>query len=79
MAGTVDAHLSDETTEQYSLGKTSARNAAEIEEHLLICETCRRAVAASDGYVAAMRAAAVKIRKAERLLRHKRSALANSS
>jgi anti-sigma factor RsiW len=39
--------------------------AEQIEEHLLICEACRRRVAESDKYVAAMRRAAKKLRRAD--------------
>jgi anti-sigma-K factor RskA len=64
MASRVDRHLDEEAAEKYSLGILSARKVAEIEEHLLICEPCRQAVAASDAYVAAMRKAAAELRKA---------------
>ena len=56
MATAADRHIDEETTEKYAMGKLSARAAALIEEHLLICEPCRQAVAASDAYVAAIAA-----------------------
>lgn len=65
MAISLGPHLDAETAEKYSLEQLSARKAAEIEGHLLICEPCREAVAASDAYVAAMREAAANIRKTE--------------
>jgi anti-sigma-K factor RskA len=65
MASRVDRHLDEEAAEQYSLSNLSARKVAEIEEHLLICEPCRQAVAASDAYVAAMRKAAAQLRQDE--------------
>jgi anti-sigma factor RsiW len=66
MASNVGRHIDEEAAEKYSLGQLSARKVAEIEKHLLICEPCRQAVAASDAYVAAMRKAATKLRKAEK-------------
>ena len=65
MPNSLDPHLDAETTEEYSLQQLSARKTAEVETHLLICEPCRKAVAASDAYVAAMREAAAKVRKTE--------------
>ena len=70
-ASKVDRHLNEEAAEKYSLGNLSARKVAEIEEHLLICEPCRQAVAASDDYVAAMREAAVKLREADKTPKRK--------
>ena len=61
----VGSHLDEENAEKYSLGKLSARKTAEIEKHLLVCARCRQAVADSDAYVAAMKNAAAKVRKAE--------------
>jgi anti-sigma-K factor RskA len=71
MARTVDHHLDEESAENYILGTLSARTAAQIEKHLLICEPCRQSVAASDTYVAAMQKAAAKLRKAERKRKRK--------
>ena len=64
MAGKFDRHLDEETAERYSLGSLSARAAAEIEEHLLTCQSCRQTVAASDTYSAAMRQASARLRRA---------------
>ena len=65
MTTTVGRHLDEEAAENYSLGSLSAKKTAEVEEHLLICDSCRQVVAASDAYVAAMHKAAAKVRKAE--------------
>lgn len=62
----IDQHFDEEAAEKYSLGTMSARAKAQIEEHLLICETCRQAVAVADEYAAAMRQAAESLRKAQR-------------
>ena len=66
MAISLGPHLEAETIEKYSLEQLSARKTAEVEEHLLICESCRKAVATSDTYVAAMQAAAAEVRIAEK-------------
>jgi hypothetical protein len=56
--------LRDEEVERYSLGE-ARRDEAEIwEEHLLLCEACRLRVSESDAYVAAMRGAAARLRRA---------------
>lgn len=65
MATSLRPHLDAETTEKYSLEQLSARKTAEVEMHLLICESCQKAVAASDAYVAAMQAAAAMTRITE--------------
>jgi hypothetical protein len=64
MAITIGKHIDEESAEKYSLGYLSARKIAEVEKHLLLCETCRKFVTACDQYVAAMRKAAAKLRKA---------------
>jgi len=66
MPTTFKRHLDEEAAEKYSMGKLSARRAADTETHLLICKSCRQKVAESDAYVAAMRVAAAKLRKAGR-------------
>jgi hypothetical protein len=65
MTKTVNRHVGEETAEKYSLSILSARKVAEVEKHLLICESCRQAVTASDAYIGAMRMAVAKMRKAE--------------
>jgi anti-sigma factor RsiW len=56
-------HLGGEDAEKYSLGEMSEQELARCEEHLLICDPCRRQVEESDAYVAAMREAAGQLRK----------------
>jgi len=65
MVNPVERHLEEDIAEKYSLGQFSARRVAEIEAHLLVCGSCRLAVAASDAYVTAMRNAAAEVRKQE--------------
>lgn len=55
--------MTEEQIEQYSLGEAPEGELAVWEEHLLICGRCRRHVQESDVYVAAMQAAAVKLRR----------------
>ena len=63
MAPIPHSHLGGEEIERYSLGEMSEEELARWEEHLLICDSCQRQVAASDAYVAAMRSAAAELRR----------------
>ena len=65
MPQSIGKHLDEEAAEQYSLGQLSARKTAAVEQHLLVCGSCREVVTACDSYVAAMRNAAAKLRKRE--------------
>jgi len=56
-------HYGAEDCEHYALGILPKRKMERLEEHLLICERCRNRVAEYDQYVAAMRRAALKVRK----------------
>jgi hypothetical protein len=51
-------HAGGEEAERYSLGEMSEEELTRCEEHLLICDPCRRRVTENDAYVAAMREAA---------------------
>jgi len=64
MAIKAGRHIGEETIEKYSRGEVSALSAARVEEHLLLCAPCRQSLAASDAYIAAMRLAAAKLRRA---------------
>jgi predicted anti-sigma-YlaC factor YlaD len=59
---TVD-HAADDDLERYSMRTLPAPEVEILEEHLLICSACRDRLTAVDQYVAAMRAAAVTIRR----------------
>ena len=63
MAAESDCHFDEEASERYSMGTFSDEEAEQIEDHLLVCEACRRRVAESDTYVAAMRRAAARVRR----------------
>jgi hypothetical protein len=49
-------HLTEEEVEQYSMGAIPDGECGEIEDHLLICETCQGRVSEHDVYFGAMRA-----------------------
>lgn len=53
-----DRHPSDETVEQYSLGRLDGQKLDGFEEHLLICPTCQDRLARDDAWRAGMRDAA---------------------
>ena len=65
MANSADPHIDGETLEKYSIGDVSAKTTARVEEHLLACDSCRQNLMQVDVYVAAMRHAAEKLRRAE--------------
>jgi hypothetical protein len=51
-------HLSEDTLEEYAFGRIEDPQLGEIEEHLLICETCQEALARVDAYIRLMKVAA---------------------
>jgi len=50
-------HPSDEILEEYALGRLPEERVVIVEEHLLICESCRDAIAETDRFVAALKSA----------------------
>jgi hypothetical protein len=56
------AHASDELLEQYSLGTLPEPQAEPLEEHLLVCEQCQDRLNQTDAFIAAIQAAARKLR-----------------
>jgi anti-sigma factor RsiW len=50
-------HIDEDDLELYALGRLAQAQAAPVEEHLLVCETCRARLAEWDGYTRAMREA----------------------
>jgi len=56
-------HIDDDEMERYSMGDAPQERVVQIEEHLLICESCRQRATQSDAYVAAMRRAAAELRR----------------
>lgn len=51
-------HVEETTLERYSMGSLEEKALAELEQHLLLCETCRGRVTAADAYIFAMKWAA---------------------
>jgi hypothetical protein len=52
-------HPNEETLEEYALHRLPETLAADVEEHLLLCERCQSTVAETDEFVAAMKLAAI--------------------
>lgn len=50
-------HLSDEQIEDFTRLTLTPSEIAPVEEHLLICESCRERVVAAEDYAASMRRA----------------------
>jgi anti-sigma factor RsiW len=57
----IGKHLEEGDLERYSMGAMPEEEAAPFEEHLLICETCRRRVDDCDEFVAALKSAAAQL------------------
>jgi anti-sigma factor RsiW len=55
-------HVSEDDLENYAMRTLPATEVESLEEHFLICSECRDRLQATDEYVAAMRAAAARIR-----------------
>jgi len=58
-------HLDASQIESYCLGKVPEPEAAEVEEHLLICESCQQRVMECDAYLRSMRNASSRFRAEE--------------
>ena len=56
-------HISEDDLERYAMRSLPARDSERLEEHLLICHRCQDRLRETDEYVAAMKAAAGKIRQ----------------
>jgi len=55
------SHLSDEATEEYVMGRVPEDRLGPLEEHLLVCEHCRRKVEKEEEYRGVIRAALQKV------------------
>jgi anti-sigma factor RsiW len=53
-----EPHSSDEQLDQYAMGTLPEESLPEVEEHLLVCETCQERLTLSDEFVQVFRAAA---------------------
>lgn len=52
----------DKSLEDYSRGNLPPEESAELEQHLLICESCQARLAQEDAFAASMRQAALRLR-----------------
>jgi predicted anti-sigma-YlaC factor YlaD len=59
-------HVTDDSLELYAMQALPQSDAIPMEEHLRICPDCRERLQAEIEFVAAMRGAAVTIRKIEK-------------
>ncbi len=59
-------HPSDDLLERYSMGRLTEAEMAPLEEHLLICEECRKRRVVMDFDVAALREA-LRLRQEEKI------------
>jgi len=60
----IHRHMDEEELEQYSLGTADSETNTALEEHLLVCERCRKQLQNTDQYVFAVRSAAQHQREA---------------
>jgi hypothetical protein len=60
-----ETHLDDSQIESFCLGKIPAPELADLEEHLLTCESCQQRVTDGDEYVRSMRNASSRFRSEE--------------
>jgi predicted anti-sigma-YlaC factor YlaD len=56
-------HATDDTLERYAMRTLPESACSTLEEHLLVCQSCRDRLQFTDEYVAAMKLAAEKIRE----------------
>ena len=64
MLGPIPEHISEDRLEAYVMRTLSSIDTEQIDEHLLICESCRVHLQDSEEFVLAMRAAARRLREA---------------
>src|SRR5262245_61394504 len=61
-----EEHSSEESLEMYALGRLRGPELEQLEEHLLICESCQDRLDTTEKYVKAMQGAARRLRQEER-------------
>ena len=66
MAPQRNHHLDEEELESYALGTIPEDSASQLEEHLLICEACRRQLSETDTYLLSMRHAGARLQAKQR-------------
>lgn len=57
MAEQWEMHIDSETLEKYAQSVLSEADSSVVEEHLLLCESCRQQLVAAEEFIAAIRAA----------------------
>jgi hypothetical protein len=63
-------HMNDSEIERYSMGRSTGAELDRCDEHLLICEPCRRQIEEADVFVRAMRQAAAPSQELPRIRRN---------
>jgi len=58
-------HLKEEELEQYCLGRLAESRCARVEEHILLCASCRDRLTEADAFLAAMHQASRRCRAAQ--------------
>ncbi len=56
MVPNFNRHADDEQIERYSTGTMPVGETADFEEHLLVCESCRKRLTVADDYIATVKA-----------------------
>ncbi len=62
MAAEGNPHLDEEQLETYSMGNTTEEEVSRVEQHLLICERCRKQLEETDAFVFSMHHASRRLR-----------------
>lgn len=58
-----ESHLQEELLEEYALGRLKGAPLGQVEEHLLLCETCRTRLQETEAFMQAARIAARRLRE----------------
>ena len=61
MSSDINPHIGAEELEDYAMGRIPEEQAGPLEEHLLICATCRQRLQENDSYHSALRHAAAQL------------------
>jgi len=56
-----ESHFPDEILERYAMGKTPSLDCGPLEEHLLLCESCRTRLKKIEEFILVVRAALVEL------------------
>jgi anti-sigma factor RsiW len=78
MAPDTNRHVDQEELESYSMGRIPEEECVRLEEHLLVCDSCRKRLAETDLFIASMRLACARLRagaRPKKTPRHGRSSV----